>query len=356
MAWEIREPARIAMASLPTPLVTLRKIQAEHPGSRVLMKRDDLTGLELSGNKIRKLEYILAEAKTTGVDLLITEGTPQSNHCRATAAACARVGIQARLLLRPPPTPNSLVGNLLLDRLFGAEIRTFERDAYDSGRDRIVADELARAKTNGHRARFVPLGASEPLGCWGYIRCIAEMEPQLAEARIEDCDLVVTASSGGTIAGLRLGIALHGVGGMRLHAVPVSDDTEFHRAQLDRLCAEFLERWPIADQAELPPVNWLQGYIGAGYAIPHPGGNSAIVHLARTEGVVLDPVYTGKAFSAVLDGLSAGRLGFERPVIFLHTGGIFSDFAWADLLKSEIESRQDERHMNPPDSGHGAGR
>lgn len=331
MAWEIKEPPRFNLANLPTPLIRLDRIERRFPGARVLMKRDDLSGLELSGNKIRKLEFILAEARAAGVNLLITEGTPQSNHCRATAAACVRAGIQARLLVRPPLSgePN---GNLLLDRLFEAEVRGFDRALFEKDRSRIVADELARAKTAGRTARFVPMGASEPLGCWGYARCVAELVPQLRAARTEACDLVVAASSGGTVAGLRLGLALHRVTGVRLHGVPVSDDVAFHAAQLERLCGEFLERWPLADRLELPPVEWVDGYVGAGYAIPHDGGNRAIRSLAAAEAIVLDPVYTGKAFAAVLDGLSSGRFGFERPVVFVHTGGLFSNFAWPETL------------------------
>lgn len=326
----VRHPQRVALAQLPTPLVRLRRLERE-VGGQIWMKRDDLTGLELSGNKVRKLEYVAAEAQAAGFDTLITEGTPQSNHCRATAAVCARLGMRAHLLLRPAPT-GPPQGNLLLDELLGASVQTYSREVMEAERDRIVADAIHRAAAAGFRARFTPMGASEPLGCWGYIRAAAELAEQLLQAGIEQCDVVVALSSGGTYAGLLLGKLLHRLDHVRVHAVPVSDDAAHHRAAVGALCRATIAAFSLPVDFRDSEISLIDGYVGDGYAIPYEAALAALRRVARLEGVVLDPVYTSKAFCAVVDLVRAGRMGHERPVVFIHTGGMFSNFAWPDLL------------------------
>jgi D-cysteine desulfhydrase len=325
------EPQRIRLANLPTPLVKLEQLGRELGEAQIWMKRDDLTGLELSGNKVRKLEYVAADALASGCDTLVTEGTPQSNHCRATAAVCARLGLRAVLLFRPaasePPQ-----GNHLLDVLFGAETRSYARAEYDAQRDRIVADVLAELKAAGRTPRWTPAGASEPLGCWGYLRAAGELAEQLQAVGIEACDVVVAISSGGTYSGLLLGQSLFGLSHWRLWAVPVSDDAAFHVGQVTPLCETAIERFDLPVEFDPQAMRLIDGYVGAGYAVPYPAAIEAIRLLARTEAIVLDPVYTAKAFYALLDGVRARRFGFDRPVVFIHTGGIFSDFAWPETL------------------------
>lgn len=324
-------PGRIRLAQLPTPLVRLRRLEQALGGGQVWMKRDDLTGLEVSGNKVRKLEYILADAQTAGFDTLITEGTPQSNHCRATAAVCARCGLQAHLLLRPPPhgTPQ---GNHLLSDLFGATTQTLSREELNARRGQIVADAIADAARHGRKARFTPMGASEPLGCWGYIRAAAELAEQLQQAGIGECDVITSVSSGGTYAGLLLGRLLHRLDHVRMIGVPVSDDVSFHQQNVGELCRTAIAAYSLPVTLRDDDMSYLDGYVGEGYAIPYAAAMDALRLLARIEGVVLDPVYTAKAFCALLDGMHAGRLGVERPAVFIHTGGIFSNFAWPELL------------------------
>lgn len=344
-------PRRIALAQLPTPLVRLERLSAEL-GGEIWVKRDDLTGVEFSGNKIRKLEYVLADAVDHGADTLVTEGTPQSNHCRATAAACARLGLHAMLLLRPPP-PAAAAGNFLLDRLFGAEFRGFERAEYKAARDRIVADALAELRARGRTPRWTPAGASEPLGCWGYIDALGELGGQLRAAGVRACDVVVGVSSDATLAGAVLGKLLHGLDGIDLVGVPVSDDARHHADETRRLCREASEIFglgvdagPLLGAAAVTdrtgPLRLIEGYVGEGYGLPTAEGLDAMGLLARREAIVLDPVYSAKAFAAVVGGVRDGSLGRRRPVVFIHTGGIFSNFAWPELVVSAYSQGQGE--------------
>lgn len=333
------QPARLALANLPTPLVRLSRLPQElRLGTAgVWLKRDDLTGLELSGNKVRKLEYVLADAIESGCDTIVTEGTPQSNHCRATAAACARLGLKAVLLLRPQPPVAGPAGNHLLDELFGAETRVFARPHFDEHRERIVAEVLAEQRAAGRRPRWTPAGASEPLGLWGYIRQAAELAVQLREAGLDGCDVVCAVSSGGTYAGLVAGMLLHKLDRLRMFAVPVSDDEPYHRREATRLIRDAAAQFGLPIELREEDLRFLNGYVGEGYAKPYRESVALLRTLARCEGVLLDPVYTAKAFFGMVDGLRRGRIGRNedgsgRPVVFVHTGGVFSNFSWPRLL------------------------
>src|SRR4051812_23270789 len=171
-----KEPARVVLAQLPTPVVELKNLARELGVGKILMKRDDLTGLEVSGNKVRKLEYLLADALAQGADTLVTHGGFQSNHCRATAAAAARLGLHCRMFLRAPKDgPPDNDGNLFLDRLFGAELSFHSPQDYSENRKQIIDQIMSEQRAVGRKPYFFPVGASVPLGCWGYIRCIHEM-------------------------------------------------------------------------------------------------------------------------------------------------------------------------------------
>jgi D-cysteine desulfhydrase len=179
----LREPNRILLGQLPTPIVPLNHIAREIGVEKILMKRDDLSGLELSGNKVRKLEYLVADALAKGCDTLVTHGGFQSNHCRATAAIGARLGLRVRLLLRSPNPNPANEGNLFLDRIFGADISLHPPDEYSKHLKEIIAVAMEAERRDGRKPYFFPVGASVPLGCWGYIRCFAELVEQLAAKR-----------------------------------------------------------------------------------------------------------------------------------------------------------------------------
>ncbi|MGE3180749.1 MAG: 1-aminocyclopropane-1-carboxylate deaminase/D-cysteine desulfhydrase [Phycisphaerae bacterium] len=319
-----------------TPLYALTKtaIKLGEIG-RLFIKRDDLTGLEFSGNKIRKLQYIAADALQKGHDTLVTEGTWQSNHCRATAALCARFGLHCMLLIRPrtfvPPQ-----GNLFLNLLFGAETREFPRPDFDTNRTSIVAEVMDDLRSKGRNPRWVPMGASEPLGCWGYIEAARELNEQRQRMQSAhsgaEADLVVAASSCGTLAGLLLGKWLHKLDWLQIHAIPVSDDAAFIAAETRTLCEKTIEEFNLDVTIRDDDMHLIDGYVGPGYAIPYPEVHETIRNVARDEAIILDPVYTGKAFHGMCDQIQKGKLGSDRDVIFLHTGGIFSTFAFTDEI------------------------
>ena len=325
------EPARITLAALPTPLVRLERLGRRIGDAQIWMKRDDLTGLEFSGNKIRKLEYVVADALAQGCDTLVTEGTCQSNHCRATAAVCARLGMQAVLLLRPESTGEPQ-GNHLLDVLFGARTHFYERERFENDRQAIVETVLADLTADGRKPRWIPMGASEPLGCWGYIRAVVELADQLRTVGVGACDVIVPVSSGGTYAGALLGTLVHRLESLCVWGVPVSDDVAYQTREVGGLCRLAAKQFDLKVEIADAHMRFLDGYVGEGYGIPYAAAIEAIGLLAQTEGIILDPVYTAKAFCALQDGCRDGRFGRERPVVFIHTGGIFSNFAWPQTL------------------------
>jgi len=325
------QPNRISLANLPTPLIPLERLGRELGGAALWIKRDDLTGLEVSGNKVRKLEYVAADAIARGCDTLVTEGTCQSNHCRATAAVCARLGLQSVLLFRPLP-PAEIQGNHLLDLLFGAQTRCYTREELKANKQQILDGVLDELRAAGRRPRWTPAGASEPLGCWGYISAMAELGSQLRDAGSGECDVVVAVSSAGTYAGALLGKLMHRLDGVEFWGVPVSDDVAYHTAEIGKLCRAAIAEFDLPVQFDDSLMKFVPGYVGEGYAIPYPEAIEAVRLLARSEAIVLDPVYTAKAFCGLLDAVRARRWGFERPVVFLHTGGLFSNFAWPGRL------------------------
>ena len=305
------EPPRLALARLPTPLEPLPRLSAAL-GVEVWVKRDDLTGLGLSGNKIRKLEYLFAEARAVDADLILTTGGLQSNHCRATVLAARRLGLDVGVLLRGdlPDVPNS---NLLLDRLAGARIRTCTAQAYRDHRDDLLAAWAETLRSEGHRPYVIPEGGSNALGTWGYVRAARELA-----AEAERFDHVVCAvGSGGTLAGLALG-DLPG----QLHGVAVCDDRATFTARVRAIGDAIHDLGGPA----LPDTGWevVEGYQGPAYAVATDATWAAIRRLARTEGLLLDPVYTGKAMQALLAEVEAGRWGGR--ILFWHTGGAFGLF------------------------------
>ena len=322
------EPPRERIAHLPTPLMALNNLAEHQSLARIVMKRDDLTGMELSGNKIRKLEYVVADALAQGADTLITHGGTQSNHCRATAALAARLGLKVRLILRaaePQPTRD---GNLFLDELFGAECSFHSPEQYNSRLSELVADATELEVQAGRKPYFFPVGASTPLGCWGYIRCIAELVEEFGHNA--PVDVYCATSSGGTQAGLILGKALFGCEHWSIRGVPVSDSNDFFRGKLRELMDEAIRQFDLPLTPSDTPIELVEGYIGEGYAIPYSSAIDTIRLLGRLEGIILEPSYTSKAMTGMLAELP--KRDPERVPVFIHTGGAFGLFARRDLL------------------------
>jgi D-cysteine desulfhydrase family pyridoxal phosphate-dependent enzyme len=307
---------RVALAHLPTPLEPCRRLQRERGGALVWLKRDDCTGLAVGGNKTRKLEFLLGRAIAEGAPAVVTTGALQSNHARQTAAACARLGLACHLVLRRT-VPRydehyTRSGNVLLGELFGAEITVVATPEE-------AADAMA-AVVERTGAYAVPLGGSDPVGVLGYVDAGLELAEQLGAAGIEAAAVVCAASSCGTAAGLT--IAMAAVAGPPVVAVAVSDDGPVITAMADGLIAETCESLGI-DPPPGPVV--VDRHIGPAYGIPTDESLAAIDLLARTEGVLLDPVYTAKAFAHVLAGTHDAGAG---DVVFVHTGGTPGLFAY----------------------------
>jgi D-cysteine desulfhydrase len=323
---------RVPLARVPTPLERSPRLGAS-AGLELLWKRDDLTGLELSGNKARKLEFLAADAEASGADVLVTCGGVQSNHCRATAFAAARRGLGAVVLLRTPdpaapPPPD---GNALLDRLAGAEVRFVSHEQYRR-RAELMAAVAAELRGRGRTACLVPEGGSNALGSLGYVVAMAELRDQLPAAwRDGPVTVAYAAGSGGTGAGIELGLRAAGWVGATAVGFAVCNDARYFREAIAAICADARRRWPTLPEVPPAGIRVDDGFVGPGYAETTEAGLEVVRRAAREDGVILDPVYTGKAMLGVLTRAAEGRLP-SRRVVFVHTGGAFGIFAHARRL------------------------
>lgn len=317
-------PPRLSLAQLPTPLVPLNRLNAARQGPRIWVKRDDLTGCALSGNKIRKLEFSLAQAQEEGCDTVITCGGVQSNHCRATALLCAQLGLRCHLLLRGDATGDA-DGNLLLDQLAGARISYFSPQEFQQQLPGLLARCQADYRQDGHRAFVIPTGASDAIGVWGYFAAVEELASDCQQQGIAPAHIVCATGSGGTQAGLTAGAASF-MPHCQVWGVNVCDDEQWFLNKVGQDLHDWQQRYQLDVDVSSLAVKVIDGYVGPGYAIAEPPVFDAIANLARHEGLILDPVYTGKAFYGLLKELDAGRFGDDGDVIFVHTGGIFGLF------------------------------
>ncbi|MEA4942003.1 MAG: D-cysteine desulfhydrase family protein [Oscillibacter sp.] len=316
----ISDLPRLPLGQYPTPFYKLESVSARY-GRDVYIKRDDLCGVALGGNKVRKLEFLLARAKADGCDTVFTTGGPQSNHAALTAACAARLGMKAVLLLKQHGVTERR-GNLILDELYGAEVHLMDTDSYDE----IYAEMRRRAaelEKQGRKCCLIPLGGSTPLGAVGYVNCVREFTVQAMAAGVRVGHIVSATGSGGTTAGLLLGARLFQPGA-KVIGVAVSDDP-FHRivSELAAGAAELLDCASAGNPGDFEMVE----NVGAGYAVPNAQDTPQILALARDEGILLDPVYTGKAYSKLCRMLEEGSLSGDGAVVFVHTGGAAALFA-----------------------------
>jgi D-cysteine desulfhydrase len=317
-------PRKIDLAHTPTPLQYLERASRQWGrGHRLWVKRDDLTGCTLSGNKVRKLEFIAAHAIDNGCDTLITCGGVQSNHCRATALAGAQLGLGVHLLLRGEE-PTDREGNLLLDHLAGAAVNFYSSEYFVKNINALFSQWQAHYAAQGRKAMVVPTGGSDGIGAWGYIAACEELAADFHRAGIEHAHIVTATGSGGTQTGLTLGVALHQLPAT-VWGVNVCDDAQYFLAKVASDAADWRRQYPDAPAVAIEP-RVLDGYVGEGYAIASEEVFALIAQLGRLEGLVLDPVYTGKAFAGMLAEIATGRFEGCSDIIFIHTGGIFGLF------------------------------
>ena len=324
--------ARLRFAHLPTPLEPMERLSKRLGGPRLWIKRDDCTGLAGGGNKTRKLEFLMAAAVADKADAVITQGATQSNHARQTAAIAARLGMDCHILLEDrtgsaDPEYN-YNGNVLLDQLYNAPLKT-----YPAGTDMNAAmDELAAALNSaGRRPYIIPGGGSNPVGALGYVNAALELLYQSNAMGLQVDRVVHATGSAGTQAGLvaglasaNSGIAVLGVGVRAARATQENNVFELARATADYLgLAEVVKRGQVLADCD---------YVGEGYGIPAPSTIEAIELLARTEGILLDPVYSGKGMAGLIGLIRQGRFKASENIVFIHTGGAQALFGYRDAF------------------------
>ncbi|MDR2586342.1 MAG: D-cysteine desulfhydrase family protein [Prevotellaceae bacterium] len=319
----MNKPTKLSLANLPTKIELMPVISKQLDVS-VFLKRDDQTGSEYCGNKIRKIEYAVAEALRQGCDTLITCGGIQSNHCRATAAVAAKLGLRSILLLRIEEKP-VVSGNYLLDLLFGAEVRFCSKDEYRYSRNKMMADICDEIKVFGKKGYVIPEGASNGIGCFGYYNCMEEIIDQERAMGILFDTIVVAEGSGGTHAGLHLANKVLEAN-KRVVSFCVCDDKEYFQKAVFDICTSCISYLNISLDLEIDEIEVIDRYVGRGYALSTPEELAFIAKTAKENGVIFDPVYTGKAFLGLCNEIKRGTFSQSKNILFIHTGGIFGLF------------------------------
>lgn len=322
-------PEKYSLGFFPTPLERLDNLSKKYPGYNLFIKRDDNTGLASGGNKTRKLQYLIYDVLKKGYDTVITAGAQQSNHCRQTAAACAKAGIECHLLLGGNQ-PNNYDGNLLLSHLLGANIH-FTADNR-KGEDL----ELLKHKLNkeGKKVYDIPYGGSNLLGALGFVDAVKELKKQLTDINLKINYIFFASSSGGTQAGLKLGADLYG---LDVKLMPISiDKLGYGDMTLDEAVLELLDEGRkflgLKKQYSIEDAMLIRGYDSEGYGVVTTNERKAINTLAESEGILLDPVYSGRAFYGMLDHLENRKLRPISNILFWHTGGLPANFYYSEEL------------------------
>ncbi len=324
---------RVSLAHLPTPLEFLPRLTRHLGGPNIFVKRDDCTGLGTGGNKTRKLEFLMADALQRKATAVITQGAVQSNHARQTAAAACKLGLKCELVFEKRVEEASDLylgsGNVLLDKLYGAGIREVPKD---TDMDAAMGEVAAELRSNGEEPYIIPGGGSNPVGALGYVDCALELVAQANRERLLIDYIVHATGSAGTQAGLVTGLkASHA--NVPLLGIGVNAGKEQQEGKVFDLAtrtAEFVGAPGVVERAD---VVANCDYVGAGYGIPTEAMKDAVLLLARLEGLLFDPVYSGKALAGMIDLVQQGFFDEARNIVFIHTGGAAGLFAYADQLK-----------------------
>jgi L-cysteate sulfo-lyase len=326
-----RFPRRF-LAHLPTPLEPLDRLSRELGGPEIWIKRDDCTGLSTGGNKTRKLEFLMAEAEALGADMVITQGATQSNHARQTAAFAAKLGLGCHLLLEDRTGSNdhnyNSNGNVLLDHLHGATTEKRPGGADMAAEMETVADRL---RAEGHKVYVIPGGGSNPTGALGYVNCAFELLGQANDRGLVIDRIVTATGSAGTQAGLITGLKAINAG-IPLLGFGVRAPKDKQEENVFNLAVKTAEKLGCPGVVQRADVIADTSYVGAGYGIPREDTLEAIRLFAELEGILLDPVYSGKAAAGLVDYCRSGRFAKGERVVFLHTGGSAALFGYDKIL------------------------
>ena len=329
---------RIHLCHQPTPLEEMPRLTAALGGPRLWIKRDDCTGLATGGNKTRKLEFLMAAAQDAGADMVVTQGAVQSNHVRQTAAAAAKLGMKCYAVLerRVPNVASSYetTGNVLFDHMFGATIEFRSAGLDMNAEAQALTDSLRAAGNNPY---FIPGGGSNEIGALGYVSSAQEILQQIEALDLDPKWIVVATGSAGTQAGLVAGYHAHDCD-IPIMGISVRQP---HDVQVENVYQLAVKTAALLTDRPLPRSRVLvdDGYIGLGYGITTEGTIAATNMLARHEGILLDPVYSGKGMAGLIGRIKTGDIGEDGDVIFLHTGGAVSLFAYEDQFGSSTAAK-----------------
>lgn len=324
---------KVSIANLPTRIEKLEKVSKEL-GVNIFLKRDDQTGSEISGNKVRKLEYSIKEAIDNGCDTLITCGGIQSNHARATAAAGIKVGLSSVLVLRSNEEPE-IDGNYFIDRVLGADVRFVTSEEYSNNRQKVMEDIKKELELKGRKGYIIPEGASNGVGSLGYVEFIKEVQEFEESSGTEFDTIVVAIGSGGTYAGIHMGNNIYSNGKRRVVGINVCDTAEFFKGKIKWIINEsknYLTE-EKKEKVNLENIEIIDGYVGKGYALSSNEELDFIRELAKQEGVILDPVYTGKGMYGLYNEIKNRNFKDSKNILFVHTGGLFGLFPKKNQFK-----------------------
>ena len=323
---------RIRLGHLPTPLEPMEALSKHLGGPALWVKRDDCTGLSSGGNKTRKLEFLMAEAVAMGADVVITQGATQSNHARQTAAAAAKLGMKCQILLEDrtgfEDDAYRLNGNVLLDQLHGASIEKRPGGTDMQAEMEAIADDL---RQKGHRPYVIPGGGSNPTGALGYVNCAIELLAQANDLGLRIDHLVHATGSAGTQAGLVTGLAALN-SGIPVLGIGVRAPKEKQEANVFALAQKTAAFMGLADVVKREHVVANCDYVGQGYGLPTEAMVEAVKLVAGKEGILLDPVYSGKGMAGLIDLVTKGYFKKSDNVVFLHTGGSVGLFGYPDTF------------------------
>jgi len=328
----LQEFPRFPLIHAPTPLEPLERLQKFLGGPRLYIKRDDCTGLALGGNKARKLEFLIGDALKSGATAIISEGGLQSNHVRQTAAAAAKAGLKCHLVLDHKVPIDSEIyrtnGNFLLDRLLGAVTHICGPGETRAARIDTLASDL---RARGEVPYCIPTGGSNDVGALGYASLMLELLQQASDLRLSFDRIVAASSSGGTLAGLAIGREL-AQADVSIMGVDVDGDPDTLLATVQSIAQQGALKVGSRRGTRSDATEIVGGYAAPGYGLPNPGMIEAVNLLARLEGILLDPIYTGKAMAGLIDMVRTGRFEKDETVVFIHTGGAPALFAYADCF------------------------